>query len=283
MADMEKREDQKISECLQSAFGYSDEQLLKQLDQADKKFKDVTFEGAEERLMERFMERKKELEKETSAKSPETATQKEEETGKTERLKEAAADEKGKKKVIRFGKKKILATAALVAVIGGMLGGTATGRRSYFFKRPEGIESVYLDNSNNNTEINRIKNVYDEIEDTLDIPALRLGYSPEGMKYVDFDTYKEGVQIRFLYKDNLLYFIQRKQGVNTASGINTDRVIKKNIFNKWLNQKIEYSVNKLEDGDECESIIIVNNNYYYLSGNIQEDEFKKILEYLYFS
>ena len=31
MADTENREDQKISECLREAFGYSDDQLLKQL------------------------------------------------------------------------------------------------------------------------------------------------------------------------------------------------------------------------------------------------------------
>ena len=32
MADTENREEQKISECLREAFGYSDDQLLKQLD-----------------------------------------------------------------------------------------------------------------------------------------------------------------------------------------------------------------------------------------------------------
>ena len=40
MADTENREDQKISECLREAFGYSDDQLLKQLDQANETFKD---------------------------------------------------------------------------------------------------------------------------------------------------------------------------------------------------------------------------------------------------
>ena len=47
MADMENQEDQKISECLQEAFGYSDEQLLKKLDHVNENFKDVSFAGAE--------------------------------------------------------------------------------------------------------------------------------------------------------------------------------------------------------------------------------------------
>lgn len=67
MADTENREDQKISECLREAFGYSDDQLLKQLDQANETFKDVNFTGAEDRLMKRFLARKAELEKENAS------------------------------------------------------------------------------------------------------------------------------------------------------------------------------------------------------------------------
>lgn len=61
MADTENREDQKISECLREAFGYSDDQLLKQLDQANETFKDVNFTGAEDRLMKRFLHEKPNL------------------------------------------------------------------------------------------------------------------------------------------------------------------------------------------------------------------------------
>ena len=70
MADTENREDQKISECLREAFGYSDDQLLKQLDQANETFKDVNFTGAEDRLMKRFLARKAKLEKETASQTP---------------------------------------------------------------------------------------------------------------------------------------------------------------------------------------------------------------------
>lgn len=70
MADTENREDQKISECLREAFGYSDDQLLKQLDQANETFKDVNFTGAEDRLMKRFLARKAELEEENASQTP---------------------------------------------------------------------------------------------------------------------------------------------------------------------------------------------------------------------
>ena len=66
MADTENREDQKISECLREAFGYSDDQLLKQLDQANETFKDVNFTGAEDRLMKRFLHEKPNLKRKPS-------------------------------------------------------------------------------------------------------------------------------------------------------------------------------------------------------------------------
>ena len=169
MADMENQEDQKISECLQEAFGYSDEQLLKQLDHVNENFKDVSFAGAEERLMKRFMERKAEMERKAAEAAPETmkpdaqagaipeiTAEAEDcapgEESKTEPLEpEKKQDEKqNKKKIVRFGKKKALATAALVAVIAGMLGGTAIGKKSYFFRKSDiSAPKILLNNDKN--------------------------------------------------------------------------------------------------------------------------------------
>lgn len=126
MADTEKNEDQKISRCLQEAFGYTDEQLLKQLDQANETLKDVTFDGAEDRIMKKIMARKAELEKETSA------SELERERNIT--LVKAKTEDRKDKKIVRFGKKKVLATVALVAVIAGMLGGRRLGRRIIFLE-----------------------------------------------------------------------------------------------------------------------------------------------------
>ena len=55
MADLEKREDQKIRECLQQAYGYSDEQLLKKMEEAEKSLEDTDFPGAEERIFQKLM------------------------------------------------------------------------------------------------------------------------------------------------------------------------------------------------------------------------------------
>ena len=292
MADTENREDQKISECLREAFGYSDDQLLKQLDQANETFKDVNFTGAEDRLMKRFLARKAELEKETASQTPTLVPQNEsaniqiaEELPKktVTVISDAEEKKKNEKKVIRFGKKKVLATAALVAVIAGMLGGTAIGKKSYFFRQTGKPTKIFLDNDKNNFNESQLEKVYDAAKKQLDIPFLELGYCPEEMLYDSFEIYKDGLDIHFLYRDNAIYLIQRKKENSSSAGTGPDRAISRELTNKWMNKKIEYSVNNLENGEqECEAMIIFDNNYYYIHGCIPETEFKEILEYLYF-
>ena len=292
MADMENRADQKISECLREAFGYSDDQLLKQLDQANETFKDVNFTGAEDRLMKRFLARKAELEKETASQTPTLVPQNEsaniqiaEELPKktVTVISDAEEKKKNEKKVIRFGKKKVLATAALVAVIAGMLGGTAIGKKSYFFRQTGKPTKIFLDNDKNNFNESQLEKVYDAAKKQLDIPFLELGYCPEEMLYDSFEIYKDGLDIHFLYRDNAIYLIQRKKENSSSAGTGSDRAISRELTNKWMNKKIEYSVNNLENGEqECEAMIIFDNNYYYIHGCIPETEFKEILEYLYF-
>ncbi len=292
MADTENREDQKISECLREAFGYSDDQLLKQLDQANETFKDVNFTGAEDRLMKRFLARKAEFEKETVSQTPTLVPQNEsaniqiaEELPKktVTVISEAEEKKKNEKKVIRFGKKKVLATAALVAVIAGMLGGTAIGKKSYFFRQTGKPTKIFLDNDKNNFNESQLEKVYDAVKKQLDIPFLKFGYCPEEMMYDSFETYKDGIDIQFLYRDNVIYLVQRKKETNSSTGAGSDRLVSQEVTNKWMNRKIEYSVNNLENGEqECEAMITFNNNYYYIHGCISETEFKEILEYLYF-
>lgn len=292
MADTENREDQKISECLREAFGYSDDQLLKQLDQANETFKDVNFTGAEDRLMKRFLARKAELEKETVSQTPTLVPQNEsaniqiaEELPKktVTVISEAEEKKKNEKKVIRFGKKKVLATAALVAVIAGMLGGTVIGKKSYFFRQTGKPTKIFLDNDKNNFNESQLEKVYDAVKKQLDIPFLKFGYCPEEMMYDSFETYKDGIDIQFLYRDNVIYLVQRKKETNSSTGAGSDRLVSQEVTNKWMNRKIEYSVNNLENGEqECEAMITFNNNYYYIHGCISETEFKEILEYLYF-
>ena len=291
MADTENREDQKISECLREAFGYSDDQLLKQLDQANETFKDVNFTGAEDRLMKRFLARKAELEKETASQTPTLVPQNEsaniqiaEELPKktVTVISDAEEKKKNEKKVIRFGKKKVLATAALVAVIAGMLGGTAIGRKSYFFRHSEKISNtIVVDNDNNKAEVSKLENAYADIADKYEDATLKLKYYPQNMHYESHQIYKDEAQINFIYGDKTFTVYMIKNDESTSVNFESDRKNKKTIFNKWLNKDIVYSENVLEDKKtEYEATIVVNHVVYYIIGTMPESEFEKILKNL---
>lgn len=291
MADTENREDQKISECLREAFGYSDDQLLKQLDQANETFKDVNFTGAEDRLMKRFLARKAELEKETASQTPTLVPQNEsaniqiaEELPKkmVTVISEAEEKPKNEKKVIRFGKKKVLVAAALVAVIVGMLGGTAIGRKSYFFRHSEKISNtIVVDNDSNKAEDSKLENAYADIADNFEDATLKLKYYPQNMHYESHQIYKDEAQINFIYGAKTFTVYMIKNDESASVNFESDRKNKKTIFNKWLNKDIVYAENVLEDNKaEYEAMIIVNHVVYYIIGTMPESEFEKILKNL---
>lgn len=303
MADMENQEDQKISECLQEAFGYSDEQLLKQLDHVNENFKDISFVGAEERLMKRFMERKAEMEKKAAEAAPETMKPNAQagaipeitaeaedcapgEESKTEPLEpEKKQDEKqNKKKIVRFGKKKALATAALVAVIAGMLGGTAIGKKNYFFRKSEAIMPGFvLDNARNKVQSSKVEAAYQEIEKVMDVKPLKLGYYPSSLEFVDAEVTADKAKLRFLYNGQIIIFIQEKKLKDTSMVLESDRQNKYEIYNEWIRQNIEYSGNILRDNlEELEMLITIDNIYYYFSGMMPREEYEKVLKNMNF-
>ena len=294
MADTENREDQKISECLREAFGYSDDQLLKQLDQANETFKDVNFTGAEDRLMKRFLARKAELEKETASQTPTLVPQNEsaniqiaEELPKktVTVISEAEEKKKNEKKVIRFGKKKVLATAALVAVIAGMLGGTAIGKKSYFFRRLKNSEpAIYMDNDKNKEENSHLEEAYNKIKSDMNIPLLRLNYRPTNMSFEGYTVYNNNeVELTFLYQENIISLLKIQNKKSTSANMISDRQQKNTIYNKWLKKNIEYSSNTVEDGStEYEAVLLENGGAYYLFGNMPKLEFEKILKNIIF-
>ena len=302
MADMENQEDQKISECLQEAFGYSDEQLLKQLDHVNENFKDVSFAGAEERLMKRFMERKAEMEKKAAEAGPETTksdartgaipeitaeaeecTLVEENRPEPLELEKKQGEKQNKKKIVRFGKKKVLATAALVAVIAGMLGGTAIGKRNFTFRKLNESEPVLrIDTTKNKNKYAKVEEAYKTIEKQLDMPVLKIGYLPSKMKFMEYNIYYDEAQLKFQYGEKIVTFVQMKKEKGTSTHCESDRKISGSVHNEWLNLDITYSKNTVDNILEYETLVTINDKFYYLAGAIPEEEYIQIIKSLNF-
>lgn len=146
MTDKERQDDQKLKKCLQTAYGATDEQLLKELDEIEAALDASEFPGADERMFRRFMEmEREEREKENS---PKDAAQDHKPVPGMDASSGGIGPDgtdKSEKKIRRFRKKKVFLVAALVAVFVGALGVTAVGEKNYFFR-----EIVRPDRKKNN-------------------------------------------------------------------------------------------------------------------------------------
>lgn len=271
MADLEKREDQKIRECLQQAYGYSDEQLLKKMEEAEKSLEDTDFPGAEERIFQKLMERKAAEE------------EKEERAGKPEQMPEPApsgASVSGGAAPKRFGKRKLAISAALAAAFAVLLGITAIGGRSYFLRaRRDELNAVIINNNQNKKSVSQIEEAYQLIETEFEIPALRLDYIPSNLNFRTVIWKENSATIQFYYGENIIILYEGKETGNISVGIESDRNQRKTVYNEWLDQEIAYLENELEDGRaEYETLLTIDENIYYFSGIMPEEEFVKIIK-----
>lgn len=272
MADLEKREDQKIRECLQQAYGYSDEQLLKKMEEAEKSLEDTDFPGAEERIFQKLMERKAAEE------------EKEEREGKPAQMPEpipSGFSISGGAAPKRFGKRKLAISAALAAAFAVLLGITAIGGRSYFFRaRRDELNAVIINNNQNKKDISQLEEAYQLIESELGIPALRLEYVPQGLVLQEVTQKENSITVQFYYEGNVVFLYEGKGMDNISFGIESDRSQGKSVYNERLNQYVEYFENNLEDGSvEYETILTIDKNVYYFSGILPEEEYIKIIKF----
>ena len=122
MTEVEKRENEALKKCLKEAYGYSDEQLRKEMEEAEQSLNDSDFPGAEERIYQKIMER-------------EAAEKKAANTG-------AGTNAPDRKKAVRLGKKRVFLVAILAAAFVGLLGLTAVGEKSYFFRMREAARKM---------------------------------------------------------------------------------------------------------------------------------------------
>lgn len=271
MADLEKREDQKIRECLQQAYGYSDEQLLKKMEEAEKSLEDTDFPGAEERIFQKLMERKAAEE------------EKEERAGKPEQMPEPAppgASVSGGAAPKRFGKRKLAISAALAAAFAVLLGITAIGGRSYFFRaRRDELNAVIINNNQNKKDISQLEEAYQLIETELGIPALRLDYVPSELSFQGTEIKETSITVRFRYEGNIIILFEGKGLDSISVGIESDRNQEKTVYNEWLDREIEYFANVLNNGNvEYETVFVINENVYCFSGILPEEEYIKIIK-----
>lgn len=345
MTDKEKTEEDKFRQTLQDACSFSDEQLLRDLEKAEKALGEFEFSGAEERIFKKLMEREaintermreegeegKEGEEKaaekvlgtvpevTSQKEPETAmvkapgtasvealgkvpevalqTTSEENADKStgevsekiseavspKELEAATAKASGKGKVIRFGRRKRMLMVALIAAFVGMLGAKAVGEDSYFFRPREKNMGIVMNNGRNQTDIGDLNEAYEIASQKLNIKILRLGYIPKHMKFIELNINENKAVFVFRYEKVKVHVFQIQRPKETSFNSSSDNE-KKDIIvhNKWIDQDAHIREEVIDSQKGYSALITTGDGLYRITGEISEDEIKKIVESLNF-
>lgn len=282
MTDKERQEDEKLKKCLQTAYGATDEQLLKKLEEAEASLDASEFPGAEERMFRRFMEMERE-EREKENLSEDAAQDNMTVPGMDAAGGGMGADgtDKNKKKIRKFGKKKVFLVAALVAVFVGALGVTAVGEKNYFFRgRFKDGYGLILNNDNNKMDMSELERAYKKIEEESEIKLLKMGYIPSDLLLENLVINQDRVILQFSYRGNKVYFVQGCSINTTSLTAKSDRMLRSEIVkNEWMNQDVEIRENQLENGDiEYEAQFYYENSYYILSGKMDKEDFISIIK-----
>lgn len=315
-ADSLQSEDRKIELLLQESFGYSDEQLLKELEMAEAQAESAKMAEEEELLsgqrdlpeqnenaapsdeFEEILKKMRErgieprLEKELNqpvfhgAIEPD-AHLRAAETSEPERPPEADADHTDTNHTPRthhFGRKiwGIILAAALAGALLWATGIGVSGRKTLEYKQDvrEGKSSdIAWDNEEANyTEVDSEDEAYKIIGEKLGIPVLKLGYRPEGMEFKRL-LLKDGFAIMvFEYKNKNLHLMQGNGFNENSDAFSSDRIDYIEVKNEWLERTLQIEKNINVNNQEEYSITFEKDKYfYYLGGILPEDEFEKMV------
>lgn len=191
---------------------------------------------------------------------------------------------------LRLGKVAGVAGVCLLCVFAASM--TSEANRNYWvrgFKYLTGNDTkVIVDNDENNeiANVDEDKAIQD-IEDKIGVKVPEFYYRPYNMQFLKYEVSERTsvAKMEYQYGENILLFVMDKQNENTASDIkSTHGEKKKEIVISGDN--VEITVEKVTDAGEKKANYVAqwsrNNTNYVLSGRVQWDELKKILEQMKF-
>ena len=246
-----------VDRKLQEMFGLTDEQLLTVFEAAEKDTSDLPIPAPPENEFGMIWSRIQE---------------------------DTAEPQEKKAKIIkvRFNWKRLAAVGLIACLMAGGCCFVALGRKSYFYRErvlEGGMNREVLVNDDYKGDVNGEEEAYEVIEKELGITPLRLGYMPSDMVFYDFELWDGYAKIKFLYKNEIVYFIQSKQEKATSLKTDSNGENINTVYNRWLNQNI-----KLDKEDKTGSLeryaasFVFQGAWYRIVGSMEEGEFLEIIK-----
>lgn len=206
----------------------------------------------------------------------------------------SAADERGRKKRslghVRLGRVAGIALLCGACVFAASM--TSEANRDYFIKHVRYLAGddtrilVYNDDTNDSDSMEENKAIQD-IEEKLKIKMPEFYYRPYNFEFLDFDvnTSADNARLEYEYEGTIIAFCVNKENENTASNISSSHG--ENIETVYtFSEGIKVNIETVQDTqDEKPSYTAQwqrGQVYYFLSGKIELEEMKKIVEQMKF-
>ena len=248
-----------VDQVVRSLYGCSDEQLLKELEEAEQNPPPVDFEiypDEFDRIWEDIQEERRENQ--------------EKKTG----------------KVRRFTWKRAVAIAAAACLMVGSTCLVAWGTKTYFYRERSrgGVKGDIVFNNDMVVEsVANVEEAYEKIEAELEITPLKFSYIPQNFRFSSLKIGNGYAVIEFVSSEKNFYMLYLKERSESSINYQSDSTYYKNINNKWIGQSINISKEEYEKGKfRFEANIVHEGIANICIGTISEDEFFKVVENMYY-
>lgn len=258
-------QDNLVDDLIQSLYGFSDEQLLKEFEEAEQ---DTTTDPNIQAYPDEFDRIWEDI-------CAERAAQADKAVHGTETVKRKVKKKKlSWKKVAVFGLAAALMTASFCFV--------AVGKKSYFYRmmdRGGSNSNIVFNNDTNVMILDDQEGAYVLIEEYLKIKPFRLGYLPKDMYFDSLEMSDRRAIMRFNYNDEAVYLVQATDQTEVSSNYKFDAKNYKYVDNIQLGKNILIK----KEIDERGMVVFgtqfaYKESYCWLYGVMDEEDFIKVVE-----
>lgn len=255
-----------MDEQIKAAYGYTDRQLEQEMDYALSHPEASPELNPPEDEFQRILSKAEQLQREADQKAAASRTHRRINRGKMVRLALAAA---------------ILGTLS----VGGVV--SVVGRSGFRYDKIDvgdgGEVIIWRNTPVVEKESDGLQEAYNEISDELNIPVLKMNYVPAEMKFREIIFDDKRAILKFDYNGYIIRLVEISDMVTMDNRHVSDREYFDEEYFRGLGAPVSFSKNELAEGKtEYSAEIMRTDAYYYISGIMEEDVLRNIVEQMYF-
>ena len=260
-------EDNEIDHLLQQLYGVSDEQLLRD-------FKEMEADNTPRPELEPFPDEFDRIWEDIQAERAARLT----EEGKEVQPKEAATvTQTPRRRKLKWKRLVAVGLAACFLTLGFCF--VAVGKKSYFYRERIGAgDNIIFNNDSSIISVEDQEVAYASIQEAFGKKPLKLGYIAPGLTFDEVGITDRKATMKFSDGNRILYFVQVTDETEASNSHRSDAKIYSTVSNKWLVKEITIRTERIHDVDYYEAQFSYNDVVCWVYGNMEYDEFSKIVE-----